>query len=367
MSIEGVSGSVGVVPFENEQSYRDSLANLATKVGQGFTFPSRHLVESFCTDLTTLIYFHPGEYNQSHSRIQKIAKMVFFDAFKIPFTLFFSSFAAVGLVLAGVGNLLARKGCRVDQGQFRGKMNKEIKLMLLNAHMQKGPAPSLLPLWNQGLLPANSRLKRLVATIRDNNPDIVFLPNVNASMRSSLRHALNDRYHYFFSSVGRKVLGFDASFFVAFRGTLKSVPQFIPFKTQDHLMERGFFIFETQDTRYFFTHNPTLGDLKEICAQKMEGKKEILMGDLGFERGSPSFEYLDKQGFISSLKAGTPTETNAPYLHLYGLKEKEKKVEKEMVFIKQGKGISEATPMHLDSKVDEALSNQSMILTKILA
>ena len=73
-----------------------------------------------------------------------------------------------------------------------------------------------------------------------------------------------------------------------------------------------------------------------------------------------------KERFISGFKERTFTETNAPYLHLYKIEEEDKKVENGTIFIK-GKGISEAVPMHLDSKIDEALSNESMILTKILA
>jgi hypothetical protein len=101
----------------------------------------------------------------------------------------------------------------------------------------------------------------------------------------------------------------DASFFIAFRGELKKAPQFIPYKSQDLVMERGFFTFETADTVYFCTYRPSLDDLKEICERKVEEKKVALVGDMAFERNSLSFQYLEKQGFVSGLKEGTPTTT----------------------------------------------------------
>ncbi|MCB1072616.1 MAG: endonuclease/exonuclease/phosphatase family protein [Chlamydiia bacterium] len=361
MSIEGISDSGEAVPFEQEWTYRDFLAGVVTKVGQGFITPFWLLQESLHHSILPL---HSGEYGQSRSGLQEVVMRIFWGVFfKAPAFLTSMPFAAVGVVLNGIGNILHTKDYRVDCGKFRGEMNKDTKLMLLNPHMLRGG----IPLWNQGLTPASNRLDRLIATVRDNNPDIVFLPEVSASIRASVRNALSDRYHYFFSNMGKRMLGLDASFFIAFRGTLKSVPQFIPFKNQDLVMERGFFTFETHDTRYFFTYYPSLDDLKEICTLNMEGKKIVLMGDLGFERGSPSFEYLQKQGFVSGLKERTSTETNAPYLHLYNIEEEEKKVEKAMIFIKQGEGVSQLAPMHLNSKIDQALSNQSMVLTKILA
>lgn len=361
MSVEGVSDSGEAIPFDQEWTSRDYLASLVTKVGQGFITPFWLLQESFHHSILPI---HPGEYGQSRSGLQEVIMRVFWGAvFKAPTTLFSLPFAGVGVALTVIGNLLETKDYRCDSGAFKGELNKDTKLMHLNPHMLRGG----IPLWKQGLMPASNRLDRLIATVRDNNPDIVFLPEVNASIRSTLRGALNDRYHYFFSNMGRRTLGLEASFFIAFRGSLKSVPQFVPFKSQDFVMERGFFTLETQDTRYFFTYHPSLEDLKEICAQNMEGKKIVLMGDLGFEKGSPSFEYLQKQGFVSNLKERVTTETNAPYLHLYNIEEEEKKIEKGMVFIKQGKGVSQVAPMHLKSKIDQSLSNQSMVLTKILA
>ena len=360
MTIEGVGDSEEVVSFEYERTYRDSLAGLVTTIAQGLITPFWLLQESLHY---SIIPIHSGEYGQNHSKVQEVVKRAFWAIFfKIPAFGISLPFAGIGVFLTGIGNKLQTKVYRVDHGIFNGEMNKNTKLMLLNPHM----LPGGISLWNQGLTPASDRLDRLVSTVRDNNPDIVFLPEVNASVRSSLRKAFNDRYHYFFSNMGRRTLGMDASFFIAFRGTLKTIPQFIPFKNQDLVMERGFFAFETHDTRYFFTYHPTLEDLKEICAQKMNGKKAVLMGPLGFERGTPLFAYLEKQGFISGFKERTFTETNAPYLHLYKIEEEDKKVENGTIFIK-GKGISEAVPMHLDSKIDEALSNESMILTKILA
>lgn len=361
MSIQGVSDSAEVMLFEHEWTHRDSLESLVTKIGQKFITPFWLLEESFHHSFLPL---HPGEYGQSRSRLQEVIMRVFWGAvFKVPALLFFLPFAGVGLALTGIENFLHTKDYHAHRGAFKGEMNKDTKLMLLNPHMLRGG----IPLWNQGLTPAINRLDRLIATIRDNNPDIVFLSEVNVSIRSALREALNDRYHYFFSDIGRRMLGLETSFFIAFRGSLESVPQFIPFKSQDVVMERGFFTFETQNAHYFFTYRPSLEDLKEICAQNAEGKKIVLMGDLGFERGSPSFEYLQKQGFVSGLKERTATETNAPYLHLYNIEEEEKKIEKGMIFIKQGEGVSQVAPMHLNSKIDQALSNQSMILTKILA
>lgn len=359
MSIEGVKDSEEVIPFESEKSYRDSLAEAVTKVAQMYIAPFWLLQQSLHYSSLNL---HPGEYGQNQSLIQEVTRRFFWGSFKLAALMEASVFGAFGVVLTGIGNLLQTKDYRIDYGSFNGEMNKDTKLLGFNPHM----LPGGLPLWTSGLLPAGERLERLISTIRDNNPDVLFIPDVSASIRGSLRQALNDRYNYFFSNMGRRTLGFDASFFIAFRGSLKSSPQFVSFKSQDYVKERGFFTLETHDTRYFFTYHPTLEDLKEICAQKMEGKKAVLMGPLGFERGSPSFEYLESLGFVSGLKERTPTETNAPYLHLYKIKEDEQKVEKGAIFIK-GKGTSESIPMHLDSKIDQALSNESMILTKIFA
>lgn len=354
MEIVGNSEGMEEISFNEKEVNPSASVSTISNFAHLCSYPFLRLSESFHWSCLPL---HPGEYGQKNSKQLEVVRRILWGAIQVPCYGVSIPFAALGLVCHGISNFFNRISYRVDKGSFSGELNKNTKVMALNPRMYRS-----FPLGSHhGVTPANDRFNRLVSTVRDNNPDIFFLTGMNASVRQALRHELDDRYHYFFSNMGRRTLGFEASFFLAFRGKLETKPEYVRFTQQGLMTERGYIHFEANQTHYFCTANPTLEDLEEMREKIKEGKKVVFLMDTTFKKDSPEYAYLKEQGFSSvSVK-----ETNAPSAHLYN--EETISEEREGIFMRGAKGETDIVSMHHPDKIDEALSDKPMFLTKILA
>lgn len=350
MEIVGSSERGGEISFKDEEIQPSASVSLVSKFAHLCSASFFRLSESLHYSFLPL---HPGEYGQKNSKQLEVVRRVLWGAFQLPATGVALPFAAVGLVCHGVSNLMNRMVYRMDRGTFSGEMNKHTTLMTLNPRMYRSFPFS----HHGGVMPWKERHDQLVRTVRDNNPDILFLPEMNASARNALRKELDDRYHYFFSNMGRRTLGFEASFFIAFRGKLESKPEYVRFSDQGLVTEKGFFHFEANQTHYFCTASPNLQDLEEMSEKVKEGKKVVFMIDTTYEKSSAECAFLKARGFTSIAVK----ESNAPAAHLYGTPLEENA--NEGIFMRGAKGETDIVPMHHDQKIDEALSDKPMFLT----
>lgn len=355
MSVEGIESGEekGISLFSGEKSYRDgvceAISSFASRVIQLNCFCKRGVLQTFTP-------IHVGEYGQANSLVLEVAYRAMRFAIATPTwmgTLLFSTCASM---MAAVANGIHSRSYRVTCGTFDGELSKKPKLFLLNPRMLSG----LNPLKKGGVALGGERFDRLVSTIRDNNPDIVFLPEIDRWNASSLTGLLKDQYQFFFTGMGEKALGEDASFFIAFRGELVKPPEYISFKKQGGFMERGYFIMETVDRVYVSTYLPKREDWDEIFSRDFGGKKVTLMGEMDLELE----EYLREKGFVSSLLEGVELTTSAPYNHFHG-KEREGIKEGPFLFLSQVGGETEMIPMHDIEKIDEALSDHPLILHRL--
>lgn len=293
--------------FNTDLNFRGKVV---TEVGQRCMIPFWYAQE---------LPFQFVNYTKESSPIREDIKRVFSIVFGVPALGIVTPFAGVGAALTSIGSLLRTKTYQLDRGTFNQEVEGR-KVLTFNFYAR----PGLTSVWNLEIPPARFRLDKYISFIRKSNSDIVFIPEVSPSIITELKSKLSDRYHYFFSNVGRRSVGIDPSFFIAFRGNLKGTSAFIPFKNQGFFKERGFFAFETEHSRYFCAYHPTLEDLKEICEQKMNGKSMTILGPLGFKRESASFKYLKEQGFTTPIKQE--------------LNQKQKMIETGSIFSKKFKG-----------------------------
>ena len=328
MSVEAVGSASEEFSLALEGNYRDffgdkiqTLANLCIKP---FWFVEQKLYSCF-------LPLHPREYGQAVSKIQEVCRRLFTFIFSVPAMLASLPFYFMGMALTGIGNVIKTRAYRYVEGNYHGEFTSQPKVFHLNACM----FPGSLPCAFGGVSPASMRFDRLVTTIRENDPDIVFLCEFNRGLRMSMVNALKDRYSHFAIDVGLNATGLESSFFIAYRGELASPPLYIPFKEERKGMNSGFFMFETPDTYYVTTHlknhegteedtRTQLAQLKQILSHienEWIQKRVVFMGDFNFERNSQQYQLLMEKGFIDRLSTGEETCTNAMQVHMDNLEE----------------------------------------------
>lgn len=353
MSIEATSGEgVDNIPlFDGEIGVKDKVNEKITGLAAQVIHLNSYLRQSLELDFAPL---HSGEYGQTSSLIQEVVGRIVRFVICFPSWMGTLPFAAAAAAITAVGNFSHRSPYRTTHGTFSGEINKSPKLCLLNPRMLTGVNPQR----NAGVSVASDRFDRLVSTIRDNNPDVVFLPEVNRFNAPSLAASLKERYHFFFTGMGEKMLGEDTSFFIAFRGNLVKPPEYIPFRKQDWLMDRGYFVMETEERIYVCTYNPTRGDWNEIFSREFGDKKQVvLMGEMEPEDG----ELLLQKGFVSGIPKNAQTTTSAPYMHYHSVEEGESTSVPFLYFSKM-EGKTDVVPMHGSENVAQALSDHALIL-----
>ncbi|MBF5059977.1 hypothetical protein [Candidatus Neptunochlamydia vexilliferae] len=331
-----------VEDFKLELGWKDTVASVTNDI-------ATLIMKGFWLSADSIYLFrarHSARYGQNTTSLQegirRVANFIFAVAVG-QVTLAFYVFATPFLTLFS-------RSYRTTAGTFEGEVTGQ-RLFILNPQMGPGPLPS----YRTGLVSGGERLDRLATTIRDNDPDIVFLPGVHSIYAGDLASKLKDRYHFIFSAMGPKCFDFDAGFFVAFRGELVRTPEYIPFNHQ----KGGYFTFETPDTLYLCTQNPSLESLQEMCSR--EGKKVVLMGDLGFEPDSPEYAFLVEKGFGSAVNG--VTETNVPYLDFHKKDEPPTERKNSVLFVKGEHRESKVLRMYKgEGFIDQALSNHNAVL-----
>ena len=252
-------------------------------------------------------------------------------------------FAIVGMGMTKLGNLLHSRSYRYIAGDYKESFSTKPKVFSLSTSMLPGPLPSK----HDGTTPARMRFERLVDTIRSNNPDFVFLSDLNRWHSSQMASALRDRYNHLVMDIGLNPKGLDSGLFIAYRGELASPPIFIPFEDQTKWSNSGFAVVETPDTYYVCTHleeNPDsekpmqlqLSQLSQILSHiesECQGKKIVLMGCLNFESETAPYQLLIDRGFEDTLPKDIATSTNALRTRLHNLEEAEEVVEKSNDYI----------------------------------
>ncbi|NGX51035.1 MAG: hypothetical protein K1060chlam2_00892, partial [Chlamydiae bacterium] len=248
-----------------------------------------------------------------------------FKVFLIPWGLESIPFFLLGMSLTAIGNIIQSREYRYIAGNYKGKFSSEPKLFSLNTSM----LPGALPSHYGGLSPASRRFDRLVSTIRENNPDFVFLSELNRGWGSSMVSALRDRYNHFAIDVGLNAIGMEACFFIAYRGKVVSPLEFIPFNSPRKGMKSGFFIVESPDTYFICTHmspnserDAALTQILHHIEKRCGDKRVVFMGDFNFERESDNHNRLLKKGFVDQLAKEDETCTNALMVHMHNLEEK---------------------------------------------
>ena len=353
MSVEAASGEgVDSIPlFDGEIGVKDRVNEKITGVATQVIHLNSSLRRSLELDFAPL---HSGEYGQTSSTVQEVVGRIVRFVICFPSWMGTLPFAVAAAAITAIGNFSHSSPYRTTHGTFSGEINKSPKLCLLNPRMLTGISPQR----NAGVSVASDRFDRLVSTIRDNNPDVVFLPEVNRFNAPSLAASLKERYHFFFTGMGEKMLGEDTSFFIAFRGNLVKSPEYIPFRKQDWLMERGYFVMETEERIYVCTYNPTRGDWNEIFSREFGDKKQVvLMGEMEPEDG----ELLLQKGFVSGIPKNAQTTTSAPYMHYHSVEEGQSTSVPFLYFSKM-EGKTDVVPMHGSENVAQALSDHALIL-----
>ncbi len=328
-----------VEDFKLELTWKDTVSGVTSAIAtfimqRGWSLAGA--LYSICLPL------HSARYGQTTSKVQEVFRRLFCLVWAPPFAMVPLAFTSVSAFLT-----LFTRSYRTTIGSFKEEVTGQ-KLFTLNPQM----GPGFLPSRNVGLVSSGERLGRLVATVRDNDPDIVFLPGVHTTCAGKLASQLKDRYHFIFSAMGPKCFDFDAGLFVAFRGKLVRTPEYIPFNHQ----KGGYFMFETPDTLYLCAESPSLESLQEMCSR--EGKKVVFMGNI--EQNSPEFSFLVEKGFVSVTDG--VTETNAPYIDFHKKEEPVTEKRNGVLFVKEGSMEAKILPMHKEGFIDQALSNHSAVL-----
>ncbi len=353
MSVESANGEgVDNIPlFDGEIEVKDKVSEKITDFAMQVIHLNSYLRQSLELNFAPL---HSGEYGQTSSLIQEVVGRIVRFVICFPSWMGTLPFVSVAAAITAVGNFFHNSPYRTTHGTFSGEINKSPKLCLLNPRMLTGISPQR----NAGISVRSDRFDCLVSTIRDNNPDVVFFPEVNRFNAPSLAASLKEGYHFFFTGMGEKILGEDTSFFIAFRGALLKSPEYVPFRKQDWLMERGYFIMETEERIYVCTYKPTREDWNEIFSREFGDKKQVvLMGEMESEDG----EILLQKGFVSGISKDAQTTTSVPYMHYHSVEEGES-TSIPLLYFSKMEGKTDVISMHGPENVAEALSDHALIL-----
>jgi hypothetical protein len=323
MSVDAVGDSEEKVSLDLEETTQDFFSDQIHTVAKYCIEPFWILEQKLHSCILPL---HPGEYGQTQSKIQEVCRRVFIAIFLTPWMLSSIPFAVLGMSLTGIGNMLKSREYRYMGGDYQGEFSSKVKVLSLNT----GMLPGALPCKYGGLSPANMRFDQLVDTVRENNPDFVFLCEFHRGLSMSMVNALRDRYNHFAIDVGLNAKGLEACFFIAYRGELASPPVFVPFNEKRKGMHSGFFIVETPDSYFICSHLKPhddqsqltqLNQIMHFVETECKEKRVVLMGDFNFERETALHKMLLEKGFIDRLTKKDETCTNALEVHMHNLDE----------------------------------------------
>jgi endonuclease/exonuclease/phosphatase family metal-dependent hydrolase len=109
-----------------------------------------------------------------------------------------------------------------------------------------------------GVMPWPRRFQRIVDVIREKDPDILSLQEVDTAAAFAFYEALKDRYAYFYVNIGSQAIGPSSWLFVASKFEVKN-PEFVPFKKEDlhgrsKSAMKGVFSFDIDSIHIISTH-----------------------------------------------------------------------------------------------------------------
>ena len=352
MSVESIS-SEETVELNWEESRTSRYAEKASWCAQKLLGLHSSLFDGMLYFIKTPV--HLGQYGQcSHWATEGVRRGVM----AVSCFVLWGSFLIPSIPIAAFdygARWLCSKSYRVIQGSYDKEPGG--RLLYLNSKSLSEQS---------GLADTPERYERLIATIRDNDPDIAFVPEVNRKVCDQLLSALKDRYHFLFYGMGQRTcVGDDTAFFIAFRGDLASVPEYEGGHSSDVWKERGCFFIEKEEAFYCFLENPSMKDLERLSQKDFKEKKVVLMGDFGFDRKDPRYQFLVDQGFASPIPEGEKTTTNAPYAYYH--KTGEVVIAENLFLMVRGefKGKVETRMNHSPELPQEALSNQKLIIANL--
>lgn len=165
-----------------------------------------------------------------------------------------------------------------------------------------------LPLLFGGVLPWKDRIDRIIAKIKELNPDVLCLQEVfDRQAGQALYEGLRDTYAYFYTDIDPRVLGFDlnqegfnSGLFVASKYKIEK-PACYPLKDRGPAINRALFGVVTADAEIYTTHyeagNFSPGperrasqlwqtiQIMENNRDSLDPKPQILTGDLNIALG----------------------------------------------------------------------------------
>ena len=372
MSIDAVEGFDGDFALSLEGTTQDFFSDKIHTIANYCIKPFWFVEEKLHSCILPL---HSGEYGQTQSKVQEVFGRIVRGFLLIAPMLSSLPCAFLGMGLTGIGNIIQSREYRYVAGGYQGEFSSQPKAFYLNSSM----FPGALPCEYGGVSPASMRFDRLVSTVRENNPDFVFLCELNRGLGMSMVDALRDRYNHFAIDVGLNAKGLEACFFIAYRGELVSPPVFIPFTETRKGMHSGFFMVETPDTYFVCTHlKPQSGDdltqsaqLNQILHQvetEWTEKRVVFMGDFNFERDTAQHKLLLEKGFIDRLTKKDETCTNVLEVHMHKLDEEVVSESIDyMLVLDRGKKKTEIdlnllATYHQDEHLHEALSDHKALI-----
>lgn len=306
-------------------------------------------------------------------------------------------FMVSGSLLHGFSTLVHSHAWTVWKGGSKPISPTQVKVMHLNACMFEGS----LPYHFGRQTPATERLDALEAKIKKNDPTLLFLCELGQTFSLSLYNRIHENYHLYVVNVGSMPSGFDSDLYFASKMDIQKVDYIeseIPRIGDQRWMNRGYLIVETKEIKYIYTHlHPKISEEaqevrrrqieEEILPLMKEGAKPfLLVGDLNIDRNKEEYHLITKH-FDDHIKnvptcvEGDLSESVDYFLTLKGdyrikITHPEVNLDPDLsdhatlttiVGLAKKNGETDVVPMHRPGKIDEAFSDQSMFLTKILA
>ena len=268
---------------------------------------------------------HPNLFENCSSRTKEIAFRsflsigTFFACITAPSALFGSA-----LILGVVSKLLRLIGYMHQSAGFT-----YVKTSAPESSFDPLQSSLTIVSWNQcavggglsidhgGVVDWRVRINGLANRLVKANPDVMILQeHYDAAVSEALVKKMGDTYPHAFTHIGPNVWGSESGLFVMSKLPIHSF-EYIPFKTNDWSLNRGFVVIEikasTHDTKPLFciigTHlkhgnkeedesirSKQINQIVEILDKKEKKLPTFLAGDLNIDRGSH-----EEKSFLSAL------------------------------------------------------------------
>lgn len=331
-----------------------------------------------------LLPFLPGEYGQETSKIHEYMKRFFIALFALPVMALTLPLAISSFALTGLSRIFESRNYRYFSGNATEIQIEKPKFMHLNFCGLYGG----LPYSCGGTTPAKDRIRELVESVHEVEPDLLFLCECNRMLTPALYYNLREDYSHFFVDMGLNSWGMEACQFVASRVPIVSAPSFHAFSDevegeQRHMM-RGFFALETADKWYIYTHLHSGNDenarrirqgelvvIQRFIDEETEDKPCVLLGDLNINRlDEPNEDYhqMINRGFQDHFLVQHPDAFTGSDILDHHIKQIEEEAEPEVIdyilINDKGKGLTLELEVleTYHARLDESLSDHKGLI-----